>query len=222
MQRTKLLILALVSVFAMSGLTAVSALAAEEPPEAFEFLGTATEWTGKQTNTHAFTGNAGKVECTEAEFKGPVPTGKTAATVNANTIIYKNCKAFSFVGATVKVEHCEYHFHEPLDTEGEPPTFADRKHEGQVDLLNAPGFTCKLTVSVSGTNCVITFNAQNNLSKVNYSNLPVTPPFTELEVEAALKNIKYTQAGSQCTGGQGTFTNGEYSGKVLVKNAWIN
>jgi hypothetical protein len=223
MQRLKVIVLALLAVFAMSAVVASSAFA-EGTEDEFEFTGTAATWTGTNPagNNHVFEGNAGTVSCSKDEFKGEVPTGRKATTVNANVIKYENCTAFGFIGAKVTVTNCEYHFHGagavgkgPTDLE---PESTDKKHESQIDLDSVVGKVCSITISVSGTNCVITFKPQTNLSKITYFNKTAT----ELEIEAAVTGIAYTQTGSQCTGGTGNFTNGKYSGKVVVKEATIN
>ncbi len=226
MKRMQIIGLALVAVFAMSAVGVASALT--DPPEEFMCESYPCSSDGTNTTAHVFKTNAGTVSCSTATFtdslSGPSPWVKAQAT-------YTGCTAFGFINANINMKDCEYEFHVTTDLQDEGP---DLEHSGTVDVINKAGATktCAeepITITVSGTACVVTVGPQTGRSTVTFTNGGSGTSRT-VTVASNISGITYTQNAS-CSGGAGTFTNGTYTGSASVKGdnskgkqqgIWIN
>jgi hypothetical protein len=198
MTRIRLIMLTLLTVFAIGAIGVTSAFA-EGATDEYEGTGATT---GKQLNTQVFTVKAGKVECKKAKFTDSL-TG-SAKTFKA-TFEYTECKAFGAT-ATVAANGCEYEFLTPADipSGSESP---DTHHTANVNLVCPTGKTVTIKTGI----CEVTVGTQGPLSSVEAINLANG----NLEVIANVGSIVYTQIGALCpNGGGGTFANGTYKGSV--------
>lgn len=193
--------------FAISALTASAASAFLFQAESYP-----AEGVGKNTNTHVFHVEGGRVECTEVKFTGALSGASETLRAKAE---YKNCTAFGIVGATVSMEGCEYEFH--VSSEDSSEHFL-----GWDALVNSSGKSCEeKPAKITSGSCVVTNQPQTDLLTVSYNNLngsawsKTTSPWTEVESSSVIKGATYTE-GEGCLK-PGTHTNGEYTGATLVK-----
>jgi hypothetical protein len=142
---------------------------------------------GVQKGSHVFVTNAGKVSCTNVSSTGEVMA--EIAKVTKESVKYSGCFAFGF---EAKVSEVKFEF----DAEGTV------KIENTI-TIEVPEAGCHLTIPPTGN---------EKLSTITYANKGTT----ELEVTAAAKNIHYEASGGPC-GAKTKETNGEYSGKSVVK-----
>jgi hypothetical protein len=196
-------------------LTAVAASAAQAAP-AFHVETAPATITGEQTTAQEFGTNSGVVTCSGATFHGTSTVTET--TTQEVTPTYTGCKAFGFLSSTVEPNGCGYLFH--LVAGGVSP------YPATVDVVCPSGKA--ITVKSVFTNCVITVGAQTGLEGVTFTNTG-TKTTRDLDVSLTLTNevingkevnnakITYTQTGSNCAGGEGTFTNGSMKGGATVK-----
>jgi hypothetical protein len=143
---------------------------------------------GVQKGSHVFTLNAGKVSCSKVSATGEVMA--EISKVTRETLKYSSCFAFGF---EAKVSDVKFEFNA----------------EGTAKLENT------VTVEVPEAGCHVTLSTTGNekLSTITYANKGTK----ELEVTAAAKNIHYEASGGPCGAEEAKETNGEYSGKSVVK-----
>jgi hypothetical protein len=187
MKNIKILGLALIAMCAMSSVAASSALAvefhAEEAPVGIM---------ASQTTAQVFTANAGPISCKEASF-----TGESANAVTPELRIfaeYNNCTFLGVANVKVNMGGCHYVFHAG----------------GTVDVVGATCATNPISFSAEG--CTVTVGPQNGLGPIKYVNKGAGKT-RDVEVEANVSGIKYTQTGIGCVL-QGTFANGTYKGSA--------
>ncbi len=202
MKMAKLIVVGVVALFAVS-IAATSAFA-EGTTDEYEGTGA---FSGSQSTTNVFTTHAGTVECKKAEFSGSLTGASKTVEVTPS---YSECKAFGFVEATVNMEGCKYLFGTPEDVNGET---TDTIHKGKVSVTCPSGKTIK----VSASGCVASVGAQSNLNKVESEK-----EGTGLLVKSGVEKIKYTLTGLFCPNGEGTFSEGKYTGNVKVSPLAIN
>lgn len=199
------------------GLLAVMAVGASsasaEGPGIFECEQYTCFSEGTNTNTHEFTTNSGTVKCTTATFTDELTAASTWVKAQA---VYSNCKfkiGMVEPEATVNMGSCEYEFHA-----GEH--ISATEHRGTVDVINKPGENCAASpITITAGTCVVTVSSQTGRGPIKYVNegagatrhVIVT---SEIQGEAA-NRITYTASG--CPAGNGTFSNGEYTGAADVK-----
>lgn len=198
MKRIRFIGLALVAVFALGAVAAASASAKLFEAETYPATVKATS-----TNTHKFKVESGTVECKKATFSGSL--GAASETVKVKPV-YTEC-SFVPLGlggetATVNMNGCEYNLHT----------------NGEADVECATG----VTVTVTAATCEVKVGKQTGLKTVEYKNVneaswktPPHPPFTEVEVNAKVKGITYTE--STLCKNPGTKSTGEYEGNTLAK-----
>jgi hypothetical protein len=185
-------------------LTAVAASVAQAAPE-FHVESVPATITGEQTTTQKFETESGVVTCTGATFHGTSTSLATTTQEIAPT--YTGCKAFGLLNSTVEPNGCVYVFH--LTAGGVTPFPAT------VDVKCPAG--AAITVKSSFTNCVITVGEQTGLAGVTFTN---NGSKTTRDLNVVLditKKITYTQTGSNCGGGEGTFKEGTMTGGATVR-----
>jgi hypothetical protein len=143
---------------------------------------------GVQKGNHVFNLNAGKITCTKLTATGEVMA--EISKVTKENIKYSGCLAFGF---DAKVSEVKFEFNA----------------EGTVRLENT------VTIEVPSAGCHVTLAPAGNekLSTITYANKGTK----ELEVTAAAKNIHYEASGGPCGAEEAKETDGEYSGKSVVK-----
>jgi hypothetical protein len=204
----RVLVLAFAAVFATSALAASAASAFHFEAEEYPAKGV-----GKNTNTHVFHVEGGKVECKEVTFTGTMAAASETLRAKA---VYKNCLAFGVFPATVSMEGCEYEFHVSEETSA-------GHFKGSDSIVNSSGKSCEeKPAKITAGSCIVTNGPQTGLKTVSYTDLNATswktpphPPWEEVESSSVITGATYTE-GSGCLK-PGTHTNGEYSGAMLVK-----
>jgi hypothetical protein len=188
--------LALAAVMAFAAISASAASAANE----FHSAVAHTSLSGEQVGEDVFTTNAGTVKCKKASYTGTSST----ATVSGQTVApsYSECTAFGgFLNATVDPNGCTYTF-----TVSKFPA-------GDVDITCPAGKVIEVTTFA----CDVKVFPQKK-SGITYTN--VAGPPKHVTVDVALTGLHYQQTGTNfpfCNGGDGTFTNGTYTGKATIK-----
>jgi hypothetical protein len=218
MKRLKVLGVAMLAVFAISAIAASAAQAAE-----FHSTIEKTFLFGEQEGEPVFAITAGKVKCKEASFDsliGQVGTGggndwKTATfTVQPK---YGKCTAFGqtmiFENGPAGTQPCDYHFNTAAPNQvtvtGTPvPAWGSPADVG-----------CTLTINVPSGNCMLTVNQQKPGTPTVAFATTTFEGFSAVKETSSIKGITYTvdgPIGSIC-GEPGTYTNGEYSGNVILR-----
>jgi hypothetical protein len=192
MRNIKALGLTAFAVLAFSAAIASAASAAE-----FHTANIPATLTAKQEENQVFATEAGTVTCTAVKGTAAM-SALSQSTVTTSGLEYTGCTTktiFGNIEVTVNFtkNSCNYTFH----------------GNGEVDLKCASGGTEGAVIS--GPGCTVTVPPQTALKSVSYTNnaagtVTITP---------AVTNITSTGSGSLCSK-TGTFTNGKYSGKVLV------
>jgi hypothetical protein len=193
MQRLKVIVLALVAVFAISAVASATA-------SAHEFVASKEgNLTGKALNTHKFKTSAGTVECEIAKASGTVVAPLIKET-QLGKVKYEKCHV-TFIGnpAAEVAPEVEYEF------------FAGETKEHP---LVTPWVTLKnnITITIPSAGCKIEVNSAGNseLKSVSYANLAGG----KLEIKATVKGITYKGTGGLC--GNKEEKNGEYTGNEEV------
>ncbi len=195
----KMLGLAAVAAMAVMALTGVASASAtqfkaETYPVTVKSHAAVNIVEGKEvTSNQVFKTNAGTVSCEAAAGSG---SANAASEWMKIKVSYSKCTAFGFIGATINMGTCEYEFHT----------------NGTVDIVPSG---CKVTITVSGSSCVVEVPSQTGLKTVSYENKGTGTTRTIRE-KTNVTGITYTQ-NAFCSGGSGTFSNGEYTGENEVE-----
>jgi hypothetical protein len=183
MSRVRIIGLALVAVLAFSAVAVASASAKEFQAEKYNVVVKA-----HNTATQVFKIGGTTVECKKVTFESnnPAVTPPNEIAAAATTLRvkvtsgaeeYQECKAFGIVGATVKMNECNYVFHAPTT-----PT----SNVGSVDIVCPTGKV--ITIEAGG--CTVSVGAQTGLEKVTYAKVG-TGSGRMVEVTPAVEKIAY-------------------------------
>jgi hypothetical protein len=189
-----MLLLCVVSVFALSAVAAASASAFTK----FEAEKYPVKLKAQQSTENVFqvgSGEAGKVSCKKATFE----SGEyTAATESVKVKpAYSECTVFTVVGGEVKMNGCEYEL------------FANESREGgDVKILCPTG----KKIEVTAASCTVSVGSQA-LGGAGYANLATSP--TAVEVKSAVTKIKYESNGLGVCPANGQ--EATYNGNVIAK-----
>jgi hypothetical protein len=187
---------ALAAVMAFAAISASAASAANE----FHSAVAHTSLSGEQVGEDVFTTNAGTVRCKKATYTGTNSTATSKHQVVAPA--YSECTAFGgFLNATIDTNGCTYTF-----TVSAFPA-------GSVAIVCPEGKSIEVTTFA----CDVKVGSQTRPG-ITYTN--VAGPPKHVTVDVSITGLTYTQTSTNfpgCTGGNGTFTNGTYTGKATVK-----
>jgi len=192
--------LALVAVLAMS---AVVASAAQATPQytgsAYPVNGTGTNAVGNET----FTTPGGTVQC-DSHFSGSLAEPSSTLTVTPK---YTNCKAFSFLNATVDMMGCDYLFHAGA-------SLGEGKYSHTVDVVCEEG---EGPITITAGTCKADVSSQSGLGTVTTTNLGDGTVTVQPNVSEITLNV--TEDGFGCPfPGKGHYK-GTYHGDVVLKNS---
>jgi hypothetical protein len=183
---------ALFAVLAMSALLASAASAGDFHSEVAH-----TTLTGSQIGEDVFNVTAGTVKCKEVTYSG-TQSSATTTTVTVKPT-YSECTAFTFVGATIDTNGCEYEF---------------SGDNTKVNIVN-----CGSTpLTVTGFNCWVTVGNQNGLESVTYTNEGAGSS-RDVRVSVGISNVLYTQHTTKTFPGcsNSTMNNGSYIGAATLR-----
>jgi hypothetical protein len=190
-------------------LLAVSAIAASSAFATYDQAAKTATLSGSQTTKNIFTTDSGTVKCTEATFSGNGIGTTAEPTAGITTFpevtvhpVYTNCTAFG-LAAEVKTTGCNYVF-----------TTATTTTTGSHAAVHVECETGKeIEVIAGGGACVTKVPAQTPGGVVKFANEPAG----KVTATAEVTGISYSQAGTGCTGGNKSDTNGTYTGGVLLE-----
>lgn len=189
----KTLGLAVLAVMAFGALAASSASAVEFTADKYPV----TLHGENPIEKEKFITEAGNVEC-DSSFHAVATEASSTLTVNPT---YTNCKAFTFLNATVSMEGCDYVF---TATEGSGDHW-----KAHVDVVCPAGKSIKIVAAT----CTATVPAQTGLTTVDITLMTNAGKITDVTVTATTKGIKYnvTNDGFGCPfSGTGEKTGAEY------------
>jgi hypothetical protein len=194
MKRLKIVGLALVAVFALSAVAVASA-------SAHEYNAKSSPVVAKGEN-HTFTAGEATITCKKAEFTYGGGVGKFGAI--KVTPAYKECKVLG-ANATVTVEKAEYEF-------GAPKEIKANEFSAPVSIVGAAGAKIKITTTILGETCEVTFGTQNLPGEgTKFVNNEAK---SGGEVKAKVEGVTY-KSNNKCFGFVGAEgTNGKYEGNA--------
>jgi hypothetical protein len=189
----------------------VLALTSAAPALATTFLydATTTPVTAKG-ETHSFTAGEAIITCKKAEFKYSGTTGKHS--IIDVTPAYKECKVLEST-ATVTVEKAMFEF-------GIPHEVTSEEYKMTSSVVGEAGAKIKVTATISGEKCEVTFPAQTILGETTRfaNNLGKTGG----EVKSKLEGVEY-KSNSKCAGFVGKEgKNGTYEGTASETGLFID
>jgi hypothetical protein len=188
---------------AVLALTAVAVSSAQAAP-AFH-VGTAPATvTGEQTTRLELGSTSGVVVCSAVTFHGG--TTVTASSTQEVLPTFNGCTTFGFLPTMVNPNGCGFLF--LLIAGGITPFSAT------MDIVFPTGSAITLTSAVS--NCEMTIQFQPALSGLTFSNTGIKTT-RDLDASFGISGLTYSQTGSNCSGGEGTVSNGTMGGGVTLK-----
>lgn len=142
-----------------------------------------------------FTMNAGQTLCLKTSLHGSLPEGGTAESLAISGEIFE-CAPF----ATVTMGKCQFVL----------------RSSGTLEIGGGSECSIEPIEIQRGASCLIKIGPQQNLAKVTYAN---GGSGSERDITATVKvtGMHYIQIGGFCTGGSGTWLNGELSVTLTLK-----
>jgi hypothetical protein len=185
MQRLKVTLLALVAVFAVSGVASATASA-----ETSVFDSTApvkSTITSKALANQVFTTSAGKVVCKKLKTKAETGEVVFDNSEQAITIEYEECTAFTFPAT---ISPARYVFHAGT-------SLTPSSSNGTADI--------KEPITIKATGCTVTVPAQNGLGSIEFKTVG-----SKIELVPSVTGIKSSGTGFACKYAEEA--NGKYEG----------
>ncbi len=201
----------LTAAFAFTAIAATSASAFTE----WEFpeAGT-TAFKGVQTEKLILRTNPGTLECTSHVVRGMVSAPKqptievSESTATSGEEVgkkgeeYSGCTFIGLIGVAVK-PNCGFFY----------------KFSGEVDVVPEAGECVTTGLTFEAIGCRVQIKAQKGLKSAIFANAGAGSGRT-VSITPSISGITYTASG--CPSGNGTFSNGTYTGGKIVVSAFTN
>lgn len=195
---------ALVAALAMMAVVASAASAAKFQASTYPNMTTAS-----QVGEHVFKVDGQSVKCTTASFE----SAEQAEAVESLTVTasYSGCTAFGFVGATVKMNSCDYHFL--------TPTGSGDVYTGGVEVKCTSASIIEINSSSAFGTCEVRVGAQKPSGGNTYTNSTSGANSGKVEISTNVTGIKANvikDSGICPLSGTGERTNSTYEGSSLA------